>query len=278
MSLRGKTLVVSGGSRGIGLAIALRAAKDGANIVIAAKTAKPHPKLPGTIRTAKADIEAAGGQAVAVAVAVVCDIRDERQVQAAVRQSARHVLVFEAEAALPPEGGQPAHPQPVPAARPRSQMVRPAPRLHHREIRDEPVHARHGRGVPAAGGRGELALAVDGDRRRGGALRALRRGHAPGQPHARHHGRCCLRHPGPPRPGTHRPGTHRPVNAPAGSSSTRRCCARSGAPTSRPMRRTRKAARLPLTSSCRMPSSPDRRHGCGASPPDLAQDSRPAAG
>ena len=80
MSLSGKTLFVSGGSRGIGLAIALRAARDGANIAIAAKTAEPHPKLPGTIYTAKADIEAAGGRA----IAVICDIRDELQVQAAI--------------------------------------------------------------------------------------------------------------------------------------------------------------------------------------------------
>ncbi len=85
MSLNGKTLFVSGGSRGIGLAIAVRAARDGANIVIAAKTAEPHPKLPGTIHTAKAEIEAAGGQA----LAAVCDIRDEGQVQAAVAQAVR---------------------------------------------------------------------------------------------------------------------------------------------------------------------------------------------
>jgi len=60
MSLQGKTIFMSGGSRGIGLAIALRAAKDGANIAIAAKTAEPHPKLPGTIYTAAKEIEAAG--------------------------------------------------------------------------------------------------------------------------------------------------------------------------------------------------------------------------
>jgi len=60
-NLKGKTMVVTGGSRGIGLAIALAAAKDGANIAILAKTADPHPKLPGTIFTAAKDIEAAGG-------------------------------------------------------------------------------------------------------------------------------------------------------------------------------------------------------------------------
>jgi len=71
---------MSGGSRGIGLAIALRAARDGANIAIAAKTAEPHPKLPGTIYTAAKEIEDAGGSA----LPVVCDIRDEDNVQAAV--------------------------------------------------------------------------------------------------------------------------------------------------------------------------------------------------
>ncbi|MEX0824407.1 MAG: SDR family NAD(P)-dependent oxidoreductase, partial [Woeseia sp.] len=75
--LKGKTLFISGASRGIGLAIAIRAAQDGANIIVAAKTDKPHPKLPGTIHTAAEDIEAAGGKA----LPVVCDIRDESQVQ-----------------------------------------------------------------------------------------------------------------------------------------------------------------------------------------------------
>ena len=79
-SLKGKTLFITGGSRGIGLAIALRAARDGANIVIAAKTAEPHPKLPGTIYTSAKEIEQAGGNA----LPVLCDIRDEAQVQAAV--------------------------------------------------------------------------------------------------------------------------------------------------------------------------------------------------
>src|ERR1700737_3404184 len=79
-SLKGKTLFVSGGSRGIGLAIALRAARDGANVAIAAKTAEPHPKLAGTIYTAAEEIRAAGG----MALPIVCDIRDEAQVIAAV--------------------------------------------------------------------------------------------------------------------------------------------------------------------------------------------------
>jgi citronellol/citronellal dehydrogenase len=78
--LKGKTLFISGGSRGIGLAIALRAARDGANVVIAAKTAEPHPKLPGTIFSAAKEIEAAGGKALPVQT----DIRDEDQVMSAV--------------------------------------------------------------------------------------------------------------------------------------------------------------------------------------------------
>ena len=78
--LRARTLFISGASRGIGLAIALRAARDGANIVVAAKTTTPHPKLPGTIYTAAQEIERAGGQA----LPVECDIRDEAAVYAAV--------------------------------------------------------------------------------------------------------------------------------------------------------------------------------------------------
>ena len=78
--LAGRTLFITGGSRGIGLAIAVRAARDGANVVIAAKTTEPNPKLPGTIHSAAAEIEAAGGHALPVA----CDIRDEAAVQAAV--------------------------------------------------------------------------------------------------------------------------------------------------------------------------------------------------
>jgi citronellol/citronellal dehydrogenase len=80
MTLRGKTLFITGASRGIGLAIAVRAARDGANVVIAAKSDVPNPKLPGTIHTAAEAVVAAGGQA----LAVQCDIREEDQVQAAV--------------------------------------------------------------------------------------------------------------------------------------------------------------------------------------------------
>jgi citronellol/citronellal dehydrogenase len=80
MSLKGKTLFVTGASRGIGLAIALRAARDGANIAIAAKTSEPHPKLPGTIHTAAAEVVKAGGQA----LPLVVDVRDEASVSAAI--------------------------------------------------------------------------------------------------------------------------------------------------------------------------------------------------
>ena len=83
MSLAGKTIFISGGSRGIGLAIALRAARDGANVTIAAKTAEPHPKLPGTIYTAAEEIEKAGGKA----LPVLCDIREEEQVADAVAKT-----------------------------------------------------------------------------------------------------------------------------------------------------------------------------------------------
>ena len=82
-TLKGKTLFITGASRGIGLAIALRAARDGANIAIAAKTAEPHPKLEGTIFTAAQEIEQAGGKALPIA----CDIRFEDQVQAAVAET-----------------------------------------------------------------------------------------------------------------------------------------------------------------------------------------------
>lgn len=85
-TLKNKTLFVTGASRGIGKAIALRAAADGANIVIAAKTTKPHPKLPGTVHTSAAAVEAGGGSALPLAV----DIRSEEAVRAAVKQAVEH--------------------------------------------------------------------------------------------------------------------------------------------------------------------------------------------
>jgi citronellol/citronellal dehydrogenase len=84
MSLQGKRIFITGGSRGIGLAIALRAARDGASIAIAAKTAEPNPKLPGTIYSAAEEIKAAGG----TALPIQCDLRDEAQIAAAVAQAA----------------------------------------------------------------------------------------------------------------------------------------------------------------------------------------------
>ncbi len=83
MNLSNKTIVVSGGSRGIGLAIAVRAARDGTNVVLAAKTDRPHPVLPGTIHTAAEQVEAAGGRA----LALVCDVRDEEQIHSVVKRT-----------------------------------------------------------------------------------------------------------------------------------------------------------------------------------------------
>jgi citronellol/citronellal dehydrogenase len=82
--LAGRTLIMSGGSRGIGLAIALRAARDGANVALLAKTTEPHPQLPGTIYTAAAEIEAAGGHA----LPIVGDVRSDESVAEAVRRTA----------------------------------------------------------------------------------------------------------------------------------------------------------------------------------------------
>jgi citronellol/citronellal dehydrogenase len=84
-SLKGKTLFITGASRGIGLAIALRAARDGANIAIAAKTSEPNPRLPGTIHSAAAEIEAAGGKA----LPMVVDVRQEEQVASAVEATVK---------------------------------------------------------------------------------------------------------------------------------------------------------------------------------------------
>lgn len=80
-TLKGRTMMITGASRGIGLAIGIRAAQDGANVVILAKTDKPHPKLPGTIYSAAKEIEAAGGQC----LPIKCDIRSEESVKEAIR-------------------------------------------------------------------------------------------------------------------------------------------------------------------------------------------------
>ena len=84
MTLAGKRIFITGGSRGIGLAIALKAARDGAHIAIAAKTTDPHPKLPGTIYSAATEIEAAGGKA----LPIQCDLRDENQIAESVAKAA----------------------------------------------------------------------------------------------------------------------------------------------------------------------------------------------
>src|SRR5438128_1530881 len=89
-TLEGKTVFISGGSRGIGLAIAMRAAHDGANVAIAAKTAEPNPRLPGTIYSAAKQIESAGADKNAKALPIVCDIRDEASVQKAVEETVRN--------------------------------------------------------------------------------------------------------------------------------------------------------------------------------------------
>ena len=85
-ALTGRTMLISGGSRGIGEAIAIAAAKEGANVAIAAKTAEPHPKLPGTIHTAVEAVQAAGGNG----LPILCDIRDEKAVSEAVETAANH--------------------------------------------------------------------------------------------------------------------------------------------------------------------------------------------
>src|SRR4051812_47507733 len=84
-SLKGKTLFITGGSRGIGREIALRAARDGANVVVAAKTAEPHPKLTGTIHSVAEEIEQAGGKALAIQL----DVRDDAAIPEAMKQTAQ---------------------------------------------------------------------------------------------------------------------------------------------------------------------------------------------
>jgi citronellol/citronellal dehydrogenase len=176
MSLAGKTLFITGASRGIGLAIGLRAARDGANVAIAAKTAEPHPKLAGTIYTAAKEIERAGGKA----LPLVVDVRDEVTVKEALDktaahfggidivvnnasaiqltpvvsdrheavrphapdQRARHVCRLEMGDSASRKGGKPAHPHDLAAARHEGEMVRAAYRLQHGQVRHEPGRAR----------------------------------------------------------------------------------------------------------------------------------------
>src|SRR5262245_8531171 len=168
MSLKGKTLFITGASRGIGLAIALRAARDGANIAIAAKTETAHPKLEGTIHSAAEAIEPGGGQA----LPLVVDVRDEAVVKSALPdrdplQLARHCREQRERDFADPgrpdryealrsdasdqcarqlhclqicdrafgEGAKPAHPDAVPAARHGGKMVRAIYRLHDGQVR-----------------------------------------------------------------------------------------------------------------------------------------------
>ena len=109
MSLGNKTIFISGGSRGIGLAIALRAARDGANVTIAAKTAEPHPKLPGTIYTAAEEIEKAGGKA----LPVMCDIREEAQVADAVAKTVERSAASTSASTMPAPSSSPARLKPT---------------------------------------------------------------------------------------------------------------------------------------------------------------------
>jgi citronellol/citronellal dehydrogenase len=101
LDLEGRTLFISGGSRGIGLAIATRAAREGANVVIAAKTVEPHPKLKGTIYTAAEQIEADGGRA----LPLVPDVRDADAIHKAVAQAVAHFGGIDAPAPSPTPGG-----------------------------------------------------------------------------------------------------------------------------------------------------------------------------
>ena len=173
MSLKGKTLFITGASRGIGLAIGLRAARDGANVAIAAKTAEPHPKLPGTIYTAADEIEKSGGQA----LPLVCDIRFEDQVGSAVEACAAKfggidILVNNASAiqltgtlqtdmkrydlmnGINARGTYLVSRTAIPhlkRARYGRTMVQGSYRVHDGQVRDEHVRARHGGGIQRRG-------------------------------------------------------------------------------------------------------------------------------
>jgi hypothetical protein len=209
MSLAGKTLFITGASRGIGLAIGLRAARDGANVAIAAKTAEPHPKLAGTIYTAAEEIERAGGKA----LPLVVDVRDEVTVKEALDKTAAHfggidIVVNNASAiSLTPvvatdmkrfdlmhqintrgtfrrlemgnpasrKGGKPAHPDDLAAARHEREVVRRAHRLQHGQVRHEPRRARACRRAAPQEDRRQRALAAHGHRHCRGAEPARRR-------------------------------------------------------------------------------------------------------
>ena len=199
-SLKGKTLFITGASRGIGRAIALRAAADGANIAIASKTDEPNPKLPGTSHTVADEIVAAGGRALPIAM----DVRREEEIEAAVAKTANtfggiDILVNNASAlflaktpetpmkrfdlmfsvnvrgtfatdlggpSLSCESRESACPRPVAALQSRAVLVRRPLRLHHLEVWDEHVRARHVRRVSPGADRRQRPLAAHDDRDR----------------------------------------------------------------------------------------------------------------
>ena len=218
-ALAGKTILMSGGSRGIGLAIALRAAADGANIALLAKTDSPHPKLEGTVHSAAEQIRAAGGNA----LPIVGDVRNDDDITEAVLKTqgefggidivvnnasvidlsrsldlaakkydlmqdvnVRGTFMLVAGGRADPEGcREPAHPVAVAAAEPRPEVARRPHRLHAREVRHDDGDARLRRGVREGRDRRQHAVAAHDDRDRGGAEPARRR-HGDGrEPHAR---------------------------------------------------------------------------------------------
>ena len=247
-SLKGKTLFVSGGSRGIGLAIALRAARDGANVAIAAKTAEPHPKLKGTIYTAADEIRAAGGKA----LPILCDIRDEAQVMAAIDQTvaefggidicvnnasaisltnsqATDMKRFDLMMGINTRGTFMVSKYCIPhlkkAENPHILMLSPPLDMKTKWFEHSTAYtmAKFGMSMCVLGPvgraeerrrRGQRAVAAHHDRHRRGRQSAGRRRHDARQPHAGDHGRCgvCDLH------------TSRRANSPGSSASTTRCC------------------------------------------------------
>ena len=242
-SLKGKTLFVSGASRGIGLAIALRAARDGANVAIAAKTAEPHPKLKGTIYTAADEVRAAGGKA----LPVLCDIRDEAQVIAAIEKTVAEfggidICVNNASAisltnsqmtdmkrfdlmmGINTRGTFLVSKYCIPhlkkAENPHILMLSPPLDMKPKWFEHSTAYtmAKFGMSMCVLGLSGELkirrrrrqrAVAAHHDRDRRGRQSARRRRHDARQPHARDHGRCRLRHLHQAVPRIHRAVLHR---------------------------------------------------------------------
>jgi NAD(P)-dependent dehydrogenase (short-subunit alcohol dehydrogenase family) len=211
-SLKGKTLFISGASRGIGLAIALRAAHDGANVAIAAKTAEPHPKLKGTIFTAADEVRAAGGKA----LPVICDIRDEAQVIAAVDKTvaefggidicvnnasaislttsqATDMKRFDLMMGINTRGtfmvSKYCIPHLTKAENPHILMLSPPLEVRHEYVRAGPI----GR-AEECGRRGQRAVAAHHDRYRRGRQSLGGRCYDACEPHAPDHGRCGLSH------------------------------------------------------------------------------------